>query len=220
MMTPDLERYILEHISPEDPVLAELDRQTHLRVIQPRMLSGHLQGQLLAMLTAMVRPRRVLELGTFTGYSAIALARGLTEEGAVLHTVEVNDELEGLAAEYIEKAGLRDRIVQHIGSALEVVPTLGEVFDLVFVDADKREYPDYYRMLMDGGFVRSGSIILADNVVWYGKVAAETAGDLSVARNDRQTQGILEFNRMVREDARVEKVILPLRDGLTLIRVK
>lgn len=220
MMTPDLERYILEHISPEDPVLAELDRQTHLRVIQPRMLSGHLQGQLLAMLTAMVRPMRVLELGTFTGYSAIALARGLTAEGAVLHTVEVNDELEGLAAEYIEKAGLRDRIVQHIGPALEVVPTLGEVFDLVFVDADKREYPDYYRMLMDGGFVRSGSIILADNVLWYGKVAAETAGDLSIARNDRQTQGILEFNRMVREDARVEKVILPLRDGLTLIRVK
>lgn len=216
-MTSELERYIIDHISPEDPVLAELDRQTHLRVIQPRMLSGHWQGQLLTMLTAMVRPKRVLELGTFTGYSAIAMARGLTEDGAVVHTVEINDELEDFAAEYIEKAGLRNRIVQHIGPALEVVPKLGGVFDLVFIDADKREYPDYYRMLLDGGFVRSGGIVLADNVLWYGKVSEEATG---TARNDRQTQGILEFNRMVREDSRVEKVIVPLRDGLTLIRVK
>lgn len=216
-MTSELERYIIDHISPEDPVLAELDRQTHLRVIQPRMLSGHWQGQLLTMLTAMVRPKRVLELGTFTGYSAIAMARGLTEEGAVVHTVEINDELEDFAAEYIEKAGLRNRIVQHIGPALEVVPKLGGVFDLVFIDADKREYPDYYRMLLDGGFVRSGGIVLADNVLWYGKVSEEATG---TAGNDRQTQGILEFNRMVREDSRVEKVIVPLRDGLTLIRVK
>lgn len=216
-MISELERYIIDHISPEDPVLAELDRQTHLRVIQPRMLSGHWQGQLLTMLTAMVRPKRVLELGTFTGYSAIAMARGLTEEGAVVHTVEINDELEDFAAEYIEKAGLRNRIVQHIGPALEMVPKLGGVFDLVFIDADKREYPAYYRMLLDGGFVRSGSIVLADNVLWYGKVSEEATG---TARNDRQTQGILEFNRMVREDSRVEKVIVPLRDGLTLIRVK
>lgn len=213
-MTDELERYILAHISPEDPVLAELDRQTHLRVIQPRMLSGHLQGQLLTMLTAMIRPWYVLELGTFTGYSAIAMARGLSGEGTVLHTVEKNDELQDFAAEYIEKAGLRNRIVQHIGPALEVAPGLGLVFDLVFIDADKREYPDYYRMLMEGGLVRSGSIILADNVLWSGKVTDEAAG------HDRQTQGILEFNRMVREDRRVEKVMVPLRDGLTIIRVK
>jgi predicted O-methyltransferase YrrM len=216
-MTSELERYIIDHISPEDPVLAELDRQTHLRVIQPRMLSGHWQGQLLTMLTEMIRPMYVLELGTFTGYSAIALARGLRRDGAVVHTVEVNDELQDFAAEYIEKAGLRERIVQHIGPALEVVPRLGEVFDLVFIDADKREYPAYYRMLMDEGFVRSGSILLADNVLWSGKVA-ETA--TASAKNDRQTQGILEFNRLVREDPRVDKVIVPLRDGLTLIRVK
>lgn len=216
-MTSELERYIIDHISPEDPVLAELDRQTHLRVIQPRMLSGHWQGQLLTMLTEMIRPMHVLELGTFTGYSAIALARGLRRDGAVVHTVEVNDELQDFAAEYIEKAGLRERIVQHIGPALEVVPRLGEVFDLVFIDADKREYPAYYRMLMDEGFVRSGSILLADNVLWSGKVA-ETA--TASAKNDRQTQGILEFNRLVREDPRVDKVIVPLRDGLTLIRVK
>lgn len=216
-MTSELERYIIDHISPEDPVLAELDRQTHLRVIQPRMLSGHWQGQLLTMLTEMIRPMYVLELGTFTGYSAIALARGLRRDGAVVHTVEVNDELQDFAAEYIEKAGLRERIVQHIGPALEVVPRLEEVFDLVFIDADKREYPAYYRMLMDEGFVRSGSILLADNVLWSGKVA-ETA--TASAKNDRQTQGILEFNRLVREDPRVDKVIVPLRDGLTLIRVK
>ncbi len=216
-MTSELERYIIDHISPEDPVLAELDRQTHLRVIQPRMLSGHWQGQLLTMLTEMIRPMYVLELGTFTGYSAIALARGLRRDGAVVHTVEVNDELQDFAVKYIEKAGLRERIVQHIGPALEVVPRLGEVFDLVFIDADKREYPAYYRMLMDEGFVRSGSILLADNVLWSGKVA-ETA--TASAKNDRQTQGILEFNRLVCEDPRVDKVIVPLRDGLTLIRVK
>lgn len=213
-MSSDLERYIIDHISPEDPVLTELDRQTHLRVIQPRMLSGHLQGRLLEMFTAMVRPQYVLELGTFTGYSAIAMARGLERPEAVLHTVEVNDELYDFAAEYIEKAGLRDRIVQHIGPALEVVPQLGLVFDLVFIDADKREYPDYFRMLLDGGWVRSGSIILADNVLWSGKVVEE------VARNDRQTLGLLEFNRVVRDDPRVDQVIVPLRDGLTIIRVK
>lgn len=213
-MSSDLERYIIDHISPEDPVLTELDRQTHLRVIQPRMLSGHLQGRLLEMFTAMVRPQYVLELGTFTGYSAIAMARGLERSEAVLHTVEVNDELYDFAAEYIEKAGLRDRIVQHIGPALEVVPQLGLVFDLVFIDADKREYPDYFRMLLDGGWVRSGSIILADNVLWSGKVVEE------VAHNDRQTLGLLEFNRIVRDDPRVDQVIVPLRDGLTIIRVK
>lgn len=214
-MTTDLERYILDHISPEDPVLTELDRQTHLRVVQPRMLSGHLQGRMLEMFTAMVDPEYVLELGTFTGYSAIAMARGLQRPQARLHTVELNDELYDFAAEYIEKAGMRQRIVQHIGPALEVVPQLGLVFDMVFIDADKREYPAYFRMLLDGGLVRSGSIILADNVLWSGKVV-----QTEVAHNDRQTQGVLEFNRMVRDDERVEQVIVPLRDGLTIIRVK
>lgn len=215
MMSPELEHYLLDHTSPEDSVLAELDRQTHLRVVQPRMLSGHLQGRLLEMFVRMVRPMYVLELGTFTGYSAIAMARGLVREGAVVHTVEVNDELRDFAGTYIEKAGLRERIVQHIGPALEVIPTLGCVFDMVFIDADKREYPAYYRMLMDGGFLKPGSIVLADNVLWSGKVTQD-----EVAQNDRQTQGVLEFNRMVRDDDRVEQVIVPLRDGLTIIRVK
>ncbi len=213
-MEAELERYILDHISPEEPVLAELDRQTHLRMIQPRMLSGHWQGALLEMFVRMVDPLYVLELGTFTGYSAIAMARGLSRQGAELHTVEIDDELQDFATRYIERAGLRERIVQHIGPALDVVPALGRVFDLVFIDADKREYPDYYRMLMEGGWVRSGSIILADNVLWSGKGA-----DLP-KKNDRQTQGILTFNRMVRDDPRVEQVMVPLRDGLTIIRVK
>ena len=165
----------------------------------------------------MVDPMYILELGTFTGYSAIAMARGLSREGAELHTVEIDDELQDFAARYIERAGLRERIVQHIGPALEVVPTLGQVFDLVFIDADKREYPEYYRMLMDGGFVRSGSIILADNVLWYGKVAQ---AEPESGRNDRQTLGILTFNRMVRDDPRVEQVLVPMRDGLTIIRVR
>ncbi len=216
-MDAELERYILDHISPEDPVLAELDRQTHLRMIQPRMLSGHWQGRLLEMFVRMVDPMYVLELGTFTGYSAIAMARGLSQPGAELHTVEIDDELQDFAARYIERARLRNRIVQHIGPALEVVPTLGRVFDLVFIDADKREYPEYYRMLMDGGLVRSGSIILADNVLWYGKVAQ---GETESGRNDRQTLGILTFNRMVRDDPRVEQVMVPMRDGLTIIRVR
>ncbi len=214
-MKSDLERYILDHISPEDNLLRELDRRTHLQLVQPRMISGHLQGRLLEILAAMLAPRTVLELGTFTGYSAISIARGLGE-GAVLHTVEQNDELQGIASEFFEQArpSLQADIVQHIGPALEVVPRLGLVFDLVFIDADKREYPDYYRMLMDGGLVRSGSVILADNVLWSGKVAEP------LVRNDNYTAALLEFNDMVRDDSRVEKVILPLRDGLTIIRVK
>ena len=209
-----LEKYVERMSEPETELLQALDHETHMQTVHPRMLSGHIQGKFLEMLVRMLRPRRILEIGTFTGYSAIAMARGLERPEAVLHTVEVNDELYDFAAEYIEKAGLRDRIVQHIGPALEVVPQLGLVFDLVFIDADKREYPDYFRMLLDGGWVRSGSIILADNVLWSGKVVEE------VAHNDRQTLGLLEFNRIVRDDPRVDQVIVPLRDGLTIIRVK
>ena len=169
-----LERYIHDFSSPEEELLHELDRQTHLQVVQPRMLSGHIQGKLLELLVRMLRPRNILEIGTFTG--------------------------------------------QHIGSALDIVPTLGYTFDLVFIDGDKREYPDYYRMLMgDGGskvLVHSGSILIADNILWSGKIVEP------VAHNDRHTQALLEFNRMIREDERVENVIVPIRDGLNLIRVK
>lgn len=212
-----LERYIHELSSPEEALLHELDRQTNLRIMHPRMISGHIQGRLLRMIVQMLRPKSVLEIGTFTGYSALSMAAGL-EADATIDTVEVDDELEPMAQEFFDRSEHGSKIKLHIGSALEIAPTLGKQFDMVFIDGDKREYPAYYRMLMgnDGGapLVHSGSILLADNILWYGKVVEK------VAHNDHQTQGILEFNRMVRDDERVESFILPLRDGLNMIRVK
>lgn len=212
-----LERYIDAHTEPETELLRQLDRETHQRMIAPRMLSGHVQGRLLEMLVRMLRPQRVLEIGTFTGYSALSMAAGM-EEGARLDTVEVDDELEELAQSYFDRSPHGPKIRLHIGSALDVAPTLGAQFDLVFIDGDKREYPAYYRMLMgdDGGkaLVHSGTILVADNILWSGKVAEP------VAHNDRHTQALVEFNRMAVEDPRVENVIVPIRDGLNLIRVK
>ena len=212
-----LERYIHDFSAPEEELLRELDRETHLRVVAPRMLSGHIQGKLLELLVRMLRPRRILEIGTFTGYSALCMAAGLDAEGE-LHTTEVDDELEPLAQSFFDRSPHGSKIRLHIGSALAIAPALGGVFDLVFIDGDKREYPDYYRMLMgdDGGcpLVRSGSVLIADNILWSGKVVQP------IAHNDRHTQAVMEFNRMVREDPRVENVIVPLRDGLNLIRIK
>ena len=208
-----LEKYVHAHSSPEDPLLTELDRQTHLRVLNPRMVSGHIQGKLLELLVKMMRPRNILEIGTFTGYSALCMAAGL-DDGGVVDTCEVDDELEPLAQSFFDRSPHGCKIRMHIGSALEIAPLLGKRFDMVFIDGDKREYPDYYRMLMDGGLLHSGSIMLADNILWYGKVVQP------VQHNDRHTQALLEFNRMVAEDERVESVILPLRDGINIIRVK
>ena len=211
-----LERYIHDLSAPEEPLLHELDRETNLRAVAPRMLSGHIQGRLLEMLVRMMRPRRVLEIGTFTGYSALSMAAGL-DEGAELHTVEVDDEQEEFIRSYFARSPHGDKITLHIGSALEIAPKLGE-FDMVFIDGDKREYPAYYRMLMgdDGGrrLVHGGSVLIADNILWSGKVVQP------IAHNDRHTQALVEFNRMVVEDPRVENVIVPLRDGLNLIRIK
>lgn len=212
-----LERYVRELSAPEEPLLRELDRETHLRTIQPRMLSGHIQGKVLELLVKMLRPRRVLEIGTFTGYSALSMAAGLDDD-ATLDTIEVDDELETLALGFFRRSPHGRKIRLHIGSALDVAPRLGGPFDLVFIDGDKREYPDYYRMLMgdDSGspLVTHGTVLLADNILWSGKVVQP------VAHGDLHTQRILEFNRMVRDDERVENVIVPLRDGLNLIRVK
>ena len=212
-----LERYIHEHTQEEEALLRELDRETHHRMVAPRMLSGHLQGKLLTMLTRMIRPSRVLEIGTFTGYSALSFAAGL-EENARIDTIEVDDELESLAQSYFDRSEHGRKIHLHIGSALDIAPTLGTEFDLVFIDGDKREYPAYYRMLMgDEGaapLVHSGSFLIADNILWSGKVVEP------LARGDRHTEALLEFNRMVVEDERVENVIVPIRDGLNLIRVK
>lgn len=212
-----LERYIHDFSEPEETLLHELDRETNLRAVAPRMISGHIQGRLLEMLVRMLRPRRALEIGTFTGYSALSMAAGL-EEGAELHTVEVDDEQEEFIRSYFARSPHGRKITLHIGSALDIVPKLGGEFDLAFIDGDKREYPDYYRMLMgdDGGrpLVHSGSVLIADNILWSGKVVQP------VAHNDRHTQALLEFNRMVAEDPRTENVILPLRDGLNLIRIR
>ncbi|MBQ4531886.1 MAG: class I SAM-dependent methyltransferase [Alistipes sp.] len=208
-----LEKYIHEHSSAEDSLLHELDRQTHLRVLNPRMISGHIQGKLLELIVKMFRPKNVLEIGTFTGYSALCMAAGL-ENDAVIDTCEVDDELESLAQTFFDRSPYGHKIHLHVGSALDVAPKLGKQFDLVFMDGDKREYPAYYDMLMDGGLLHSGSVILADNILWYGKVVQP------VAHNDHHTQALIEFNRRVREDERVESVILPLRDGINIIRVK
>ena len=212
-----LERYIHDHTEPEAELLRQLDRETHQRMIAPRMLSGHVQGRLLEMIVRMLRPRRVLEIGTFTGYSALSIAAGL-EEDARLDTIEVDDELEEMAQSYFDRSPYGSKIRLHIGSALEVAPTLDTQFDLVFIDGDKREYPAYYRMLLgdDGGkaLVHSGTILIADNILWSGKVVEP------VAPNDRHTQALLEFNRLAVEDPRVENVIVPIRDGLNIVRIK
>lgn len=213
-MKEELERYIRNLSSPEDFLLAELESESNQRVVQPQMVSGHVQGKFLEMLTRMISPRKVLEIGTFTGYATLCFAAGMPEDG-IIDTVEIEDELEGIQSEFFARSPHAHKIRRHTGSALDVVPGLGECYDLVFIDGDKREYPDYYRMLLDGGLVHSGSYILADNILWYGKVT-----EPNIKPSDLQTRGIVEFNRMVREDERIENVIIPIRDGINLIRVK
>jgi len=208
-----LEQYIEQMSSPEEPLFKELERETYLRVLNPRMISGHIQGRLMEMIVRMLRPQRILEIGTFTGYSALCMAAGLPE-GGIIDTCEVDDELEMMILSFFERSEHQSKIRLHIGSALEIAPKLGECYDLVFIDGDKREYTAYYDMLFEHGLVRSGSWIMADNILWYGKVVEP------VARGDKQTQAIIDFNRHVAEDERVENVILPIRDGINLIRVK
>lgn len=208
-----LEQYVETMSSPEEALLRELERETYLRVINPRMISGHIQGKFMEMLVRMLRPRRILEIGTFTGYSALCMAAGL-DDGGIIDTCEIDDELEEMIRSFFDRSQHGGKIRLHIGSALEIAPTLGERYDLVFMDGDKREYTAYYNMLIDNGLVGSGSFILADNILWYGKVVEP------VAKGDKQTQAIVDFNRMIREDERVENVIIPIRDGINLIRVK
>lgn len=208
-MDDSLEEYILQHIDVESQSLTDLNRQTHVKMVNPRMLSGHLQGRILSMLGKMIQPKRILELGTFTGYSALCLAESLPDDG-VLYTIEVNDELEEFAAAHFAKSQHGHKIRHLIGDALALIPTLDETFDIVFIDADKREYTAYYEAVFEK--VRSGGFIFADNTLWDGKVVEP------VERNDLQTIGVMAFNEHIKNDARVEKVILPLRDGLTLIR--
>jgi caffeoyl-CoA O-methyltransferase len=198
--------YAGQHSSQEDEVLAALNRETHLSTVYPNMLSGHLQGRFLEMISRLLAPRRILEIGTFTGYSAICMARGLAK-GGLLHTIDINDETMVMAKKYIHLASLDDKIILHTGNAMEIIPGLREIFDLV---ADKPQYVSYYNAVFDK--LRIGGIILADNVFWGGKVLSENKFP------DRETKGILDFNKFVSGDARVEKVMIPLRDGLLMIR--
>jgi len=206
-----LDNYILDHIDKEDEILMELDRETNLNIVGARMLSGNLQGQVLSMISKMIQPKAILEIGTFTGYSAICLSKGLQENGKLI-TIEINDELENIASKYFKKAAIQDVVIHKIGSALEIIPKLTEMFDLVFIDADKREYSNYYNLVFEK--VKKGGYILADNTLWSGKVLNVPDPD------DEQTKGIIDFNRMIASDKRVEKVILPIRDGMTIIRKK
>ncbi|MEA4974710.1 MAG: O-methyltransferase [Paludibacter sp.] len=205
------EEYILAHGDIEPDYLAKINRKTHLKMINPRMLSGHLQGRVLSMLSKMIQPKLILEVGTFTGYSALCLAEGLSAKGK-LHTIECDDELEDFIRENIESSPYQQQIVLHIGDAKKLIPEMDEVFDLVFLDADKREYQVYYDAVFPK--LRKGGFMLVDNTLWDGKVLQE------VDEKDNQTEAIRKFNDYVAADSRVEKLILPLRDGLTLIRIK
>ena len=212
MISKELYEYAEEHSSQEYPFLAALNRETNLTQVYPRMLAGHMQGTLLRLISQMINPRRILEIGTFTGYSAINLAMGLssstTEEG-VLHTIEVDPEQEILIRKYIVEAGVEKKVILHIGEALKIIPTINETWDLVYIDADKPNYLNYYNLVFDR--VRPGGFILADNTLWDGKV-------LQPNTRSRDTHGIIDFNEFVLADNRVENLLLPFRDGIMICR--
>lgn len=207
MSDPTLE-YCQAHTSPVRAVLAELERATHLRTLSPQMLSGAYQGMLLRLLSIMIQPRRVLEIGTFTGYSTICLADGLLPDG-LLYTIEANDELGGLIREYLQKAGVAEKVHLYLGDAAVIIPIIAETFDLVFMDAGKLDYARHYALALDR--LRPGGFLLADNVLWDGKVAQDDVQDATA-------QVLRDFNLMVQQDVRVENILLPVRDGIMVVR--
>ena len=207
---PELEAYVTRHTTPESEVLRKLNRETHAKILMPRMLSGHLQGRVLAMISHMIKPQQILEIGTYTGYSALCLAEGLAP-GGNLHTIDINEELEDLVRQHIAEAGFTDRIKYYLGNAMNIITTLKMQFDLVFIDADKINYSLYYDLVIQK--TAPGGFILADNVLWSGKVVPEAGKKI-----DKDTQAILDFNQKIQQDERVENVLLPLRDGLLLMR--
>ena len=209
-MNKKLEQYIEQYSTPEDPVLEDLYRQTHIRFLNPNMVSGHLQGKLLEFISLMISPENILEIGTFTGYSAICLSKGL-KPGGKLITIELNDELTDFAQSYFIKAKADKKIMQITGRAQDIVPGLDLMFDLVFIDGDKREYIEYYKLIINK--VKPGGFIIADNVLWGGKV-------LEKESSDPQTKGIIDFNSMIKSETGIENEIIPLRDGLMIIRKK
>ena len=210
-MTKEIESYILSHSDEEGSLLAALNRDANVNLLRPRMLSGHLQGRILKMFCRMLKPKRVLEIGTYTGYATLCMAEAL-EKDAEIHTLEINDEMEDFIRKYVSQSPDKDKIKLYFGDAMEIIPALDESFDLVFIDADKRLYSDYYDLIFDK--LPAGALILADNTLWDGKVLEP------LHPADKQTAGILAFNDKIKADQRVEKVILPLRDGLTMILKK
>ena len=238
-ISEDLKNYLLKYCDPEDELLKTIDRETNLKVSMPRMLSGHYQGRVLSMFSNMIRPARILEVGTFTGYATLCLAEGLTENG-LIHTIDVNAELEDMVRANFGKSPYKSKIVYHLGDAIRIIPEIEEVFDIVFIDADKKNNGTYYAMVVDK--IRSGGIIIVDNVLWSGKVLEETCMTLPITQRhenkvmqaslgiknklssnekiDQNTTLIAKFNEMVTQDQRVEKLILPIRDGLFIIRKK
>ena len=210
-VSQSIEDYILNHIDEESEYLKQLYRDTHIKLLRPRMASGHLQGRVLKMFVEMIQPRKIVEIGTYSGYSALCLAEGLPENG-MLYTFEINDEMEDFTRPWIEQSPVADKIKFIIGDALELIPQLNVTFDMAFIDGNKRNYAAYYELILS--YLRQGGFMLVDNTLWDGHVIEE------VKQNDYQTKGILTFNELVAKDPRVETVILPLRDGLTLIRKK
>ncbi|WP_037315290.1 O-methyltransferase [Salegentibacter sp. Hel_I_6] len=205
-----IDDYILEHSAKEPEFLAKLNRETNHKVLQPRMLSGNYQGRILSIISKLIAPKSILEIGTYTGYSALCLAEGLPKDG-MLHTIDINEELHDFQQKYFQASEFKNKIRQYIGDAREIIPKIDSKLDLVFIDADKPNYPAYFELIIDK--MNSGGLILSDNVLWSGKVVE------TLKAEDESTRALLEYNKMLAEDERLETVILPIRDGLTLSRV-
>jgi caffeoyl-CoA O-methyltransferase len=208
-LAEEIEEYSVAHTEEENVLLKSLNRETHANVLSPRMLSGHMQGRFLSMISRMIRPDRILEIGTYTGYSAICLCEGLNPGGELI-TIDVNEELETFTRRYFDQTDFKDQIDYRIGNAMDIVPTLTDTFDLVFIDADKINYSSYFNLCLDK--VRTGGFLIADNVLWSGKVVEQ------LKKSDKDTQALLDFNRMVHEDPRVSNILLPIRDGLMILQ--
>ncbi len=209
-ISEELENYIEKHSAAEPELLQQLNKETYQKILQPRMLSGHFQGRVLSMLSKIIQPKHILELGTYTGYATLCMAEGLATNGTI-DTIDINEELEDIQQKYFSASAFKDQIIQHVGNALDIIPTLNKKFDLVFIDADKENYINYWNLIVP--MMNKGGIILSDNVLWSGKVLED------VQKNDKSTPILLEFNKLVNEDPRVETVLLPIRDGLTVSRI-
>ena len=209
---PDpIDEYVVAHSQAEPELLKKLNRETHQKILQPRMLSGHYQGRVLSILSKLINPENILEIGTYTGYSALCLAEGMAKNGS-LHTIDINEELYDFQRKYFDASPYGNQIQQHVGNALEIIPGLDTTFDLVFIDADKHNYPNYFNLIVDK--MKPGGVILTDNVLWSGKIIEDVKPD------DKDTQALIEYNKLINDDPRVETVILPIRDGLTISRVR